>query len=79
MIPKWSELQTMSDEDLIDRYNRAAENTSVGTRFYLEELNRRAATRQTDEIVKLTRWITWLTVAVVILTVVVLAVSATAG
>ena len=42
MIPTYEQLVSLSDQDLVDGYNTAAERTVVGTGFYLDELNRRA-------------------------------------
>jgi hypothetical protein len=41
MIPTYEQLGSLSDQDLVDRYDAAAPHTVVGTGFYLDELNRR--------------------------------------
>ena len=70
MIPSHEELQGLSDQDLIDRYNVAAENTSVGTGFYTEELARRRADRQNNEMIKINKSMKTMTVLITILTVI---------
>lgn len=70
MIPTYEQLVSLSDQDLVDGYNAAAERTVVGTGFYLDELNRRAQTRQSTSILDLTRQVRNLTVIITILTVI---------
>lgn len=53
-IPRWEQLQQLTDDDLIDRYNSAAQNTVVGTGFYRDELHRRALERESVRMTKLT-------------------------
>lgn len=66
--PSIRELRTLSDEELIRRHDEEATHTVVGTQYYLDELHRRAQERQTTTIVRYTRYIFWLTVAVGVLT-----------
>jgi hypothetical protein len=82
-----TELRAVETEELVARHDAAAENTSVGVNYYLDELARRDAHAQSERMVKLnekmvtlnaemvdlTRTIRGLTVAVAILTVVNLA------
>ena len=51
------------------RHDAAAQNTSVGVNYYLEELARRDAQRQGAEVVKLTRDVRNLTIWIAVLTV----------
>lgn len=70
MIPTHEQLASMSDQDLVDQYNAAAQHTVVGTGFYLDELNRRAQARQSTAILDLTRQVRNLTIIITILTIV---------
>ena len=70
MIPSHEELQGLSDQDLIDRYNAAAQHTVVGTGFYTEELARRRADRQNSEMLKINKSMKAMTVLISILTVI---------
>ena len=70
MIPTYEQLVSLSDQDLVDGYNTAAERTVVGTGFYLDELNRRAQSRQSAAILDLTRQVRNLTVIITILTII---------
>jgi hypothetical protein len=51
-IPKYRELNNLSDEDLIEKYNEAAEHTVVGTGFYLDELVRRDNVRESKRMLR---------------------------
>jgi hypothetical protein len=73
-IPKFAELQALTDDELISRYDYEAEHTLVGTGFYLNELARREEAKQTakvvdftKEILKLTNIITYMTLINVVL------------
>ena len=68
-IPKWKELQSLSDEELISKYDSSANNTIVGTGFYREELSRRATNKQNDEMVNISRSVKNMTIAILVLTV----------
>jgi hypothetical protein len=69
-IPTFSELQKLSDEKIIERYDQAAERTVVGTEFYLRELSRRDTRRQSATLLKFTQQIRTLTIVVALLTLV---------
>lgn len=43
------ELRAMSDEELIKEHDKKAENTSVGTQYYIDELDRRSRDRSQKE------------------------------
>lgn len=65
-----SALQALTDEELIAEHDSAATNTSVGTAYYVDELNRRTAERSsrankdaTAAALRLARRSFWLTVA----------------
>lgn len=70
MIPTHEQLGSLSDQDLVDRYDAAAQHTVVGTGFYLDELNRRAQARQSAAILDLTRQVRNLTVIITLLTII---------
>jgi hypothetical protein len=67
-IPKHAELQALSDNDLIARYDAAASNTVVGTSFYLEELARRQTARESARMLALTNTMRTLTWVILVLT-----------
>jgi hypothetical protein len=70
VIPKYSDLQKLSEEELQQRYDAHAANTVVGTGFYLEELSRRKAAKESARMLKLTetmRLLTWVVTGVSIL------------
>lgn len=69
MIPKYEQLQSLSDQELIDSYNAETEKTRVGTDFYRVELFRRVQAKQTDEMLAFTRQVRNLTVVIALLTV----------
>ena len=56
------ELRAVSDDDLIEKHDAQAKNTSVGVDYYLEELNRRSRERATDASNKLAARSFWLSV-----------------
>ncbi|MEK0360924.1 hypothetical protein [Pseudomonas sp. CBC3] len=61
-IPKYKELEALTDDELIDRYDAAATNTVVGTGFYLEEIARRQTAKESTRMLQLTqtmRTLTW--------------------
>jgi hypothetical protein len=68
MIPTHEQLGALSDQDLVDRYDAAAQTTVVGTGFYLDELNRRAEAKRSVAILDLTRQVRNLTVVITVLT-----------
>lgn len=68
MAPSYRQLREMSDEQLIVSHDRLAENTALGVNYYLDELRRRAADRQTERLVELTVAIERLTRVVTVLT-----------
>lgn len=60
-IPKYKELEALTDDELIARYDAAAVNTVVGTGFYLEELVRRQMAKESTRMLKLTQTMSNLT------------------
>ncbi len=69
-IPKHDELAQLTEEDLVRRYNEAAENTVVGTGFYRDEIVRRGQQRQNDQMLAFTKQMRDLTIWIAILTIV---------
>ena len=64
-----SDLRAMSDEELIRQHDAWADWTHASVDYYLEELARRVNSRQSAQMLKLTKVITWLTVLMTILTI----------
>ena len=58
------ELIEMSDEELIERHDKLAKRTVVGSSYYLDEYHRRFQQRQTETMLKLTTQLKWLTVLI---------------
>jgi len=61
-IPKYTELEALTDDELISRYDAAAVNTVVGTGFYREEIARRQMAKESTRMLQLTqtmRTLTW--------------------
>lgn len=67
-MESWEELNAMTDEQLVARFNATRANVSVGLQWWLDELVRRRADRATDALVRLTNVLTWLTVILAVLT-----------
>ena len=65
-----AELRKLSDEELIERHDALAQHTQVGTNHYLQELYRRDQGRVAREMLTFTRWITAMTFAVTLATIV---------
>lgn len=70
MIPSHEELEKLSDQEIIDRYNQAAHNTVVGTGFYRDEYVRRQAEKQSERMLNISKNMQTMTVVITILTVV---------
>lgn len=65
----WSELKSVSDEELVAQFDRNAQHTAMGTSFYTTEIHARAESRRgqrieamTHQMLQLTRAITGLTI-----------------
>jgi hypothetical protein len=56
MAQKLADLRAMSDEELVTAHDDAAPLTMVGLDWYRQELNRRAAERDTAAMQRLTLW-----------------------
>jgi hypothetical protein len=63
VAPTIEELEAMSDQEVRRRYNEIATNTAVGLEWYREELQHRSIARQTETLVRLTKFIALPTIA----------------
>ncbi|MHB8859962.1 MAG: hypothetical protein ACYC6Z_10865 [Thermoleophilia bacterium] len=63
-----ADLRSMSYKELIERHDKLAQNTQVGIKHYQTELIRRDQNRETEAMIKLTKWIMFMTAAVLLLT-----------
>ncbi len=70
MIPSHEELNKLSDQEIIDRYNAAAQNTGVGAGFYREEYVRRQAEKQAQQMLGINKNMHRMTIAITVLTIV---------
>lgn len=68
--PTLRQLQAMSDDQLVEAYDAHAQNTVVGTGFYLEELRSREMEHMTRQMLHLTRWIAGFTFVVTVATII---------
>ncbi len=64
------ELRDMNDDDLVSAHDHKAVNIELSLNYYLNEINRRSQSKQTEQMLKYTQWITIMTVIVTIATVV---------
>lgn len=65
----YRELVDLSDDQLIELFDRTAPNTAFGVSLILRELDRRQSKRQTEQLLALTRWITAMTLVILLATV----------
>lgn len=85
MIRTIEELRAASDEELIKEHDKKAESTSVGTQYYIEELDRRSRDRSqkasydlsisTQQLARRTYWQSWISVGASFIALVVSVVS----
>jgi uncharacterized ferritin-like protein (DUF455 family) len=73
------ELTGFTDEQLIAIFNQDRQHVSVGKQWYLDEISRRRTDRATEAMVRLTRQLAVLTVAIALLTAVGAAASVVAA
>jgi TnpA family transposase len=57
-----AELQSLSDDELVEQHDKLSESTAVGIDYYLGELERRRMDRQSRQMLRLTLIVTALTV-----------------
>ena len=63
-----SDLQNLTDDELVERHDAQARTTVVGTQYFEDELNRRYQERQTKAMLRYTAWITAMTVIITLAT-----------
>ena len=63
-----SDLRNLTDDELVERHDIQAKSTVVGIQYYLDELNRRNQERQTESMLRFTKWITVMTVVITVAT-----------
>jgi hypothetical protein len=68
MAPTHAQLASLSDDELVARYDGHAQHTIVGTAFYREELTRRLLARESGRTLALTKTMARLTWAILVLT-----------
>jgi hypothetical protein len=61
-----ADLQSLSDDELVEQYDKLAGSTQVGINYYLAELERRRVDRQSRQMLRLTWVVTGLTVVNVV-------------
>jgi lipopolysaccharide/colanic/teichoic acid biosynthesis glycosyltransferase len=64
-----ADLQTISDEQLVEFHDQMAVNTYVGVQYYLDEIRRRQAEKAEQAALELARRAYWMTVASTVLVV----------
>ena len=70
MSEKYNDLRSMSMDDLISKYDQLSKNTVFWTKHYYDEIIRRDNEQSTKKIIKLTKWITVMTLVMTIATIV---------
>ena len=65
-----AQLRELTDAEVVKAYDRQAQSTPVGLQHWADELNRRHQERQTDSILRLTKWITGMTIVITVATLV---------
>ena len=63
-----SDLQILTDEELVEKHDFQAKTTVVGTQYFMDELNTRYQDRQTKAMLRFTKWITAMTVVITVAT-----------
>ena len=63
-----SDLQKLTDDELVERHDAQAKTTVVGTQYFLDELNRRHQERQTKAMLRFTKWMAGMTVVITVAT-----------
>lgn len=63
-----SDLRNLTDDELVEKHDAQAKTTVVGIQYYLDELSRRYQERQTNSMLRFTKWITVMTVIITVAT-----------
>ena len=86
MARTWTELRSLSDEELIAEHDKLAQLTGVGLGYYLEEMRFRHLNRDsermlnyTQTILGYTKWVKWMTVIITVATIISVVVVLTLG
>jgi hypothetical protein len=66
--PTIEKLRLMTDEQLIKEHDKGVTGVQLGVSYYLDELSRRNNSRQTETMLRYTKWITFMTVVMTIAT-----------
>ncbi len=69
MSLKLKELRELTDEQLVELYDKTANHTAVGLNYYTEELNRRSNENTNKTMIRCTLWITIMTAVMLIATI----------
>lgn len=69
MSLKLKELRELTDEQLVEMYDRTASHTAVGLNYFTEELNRRSNENTNKIMTKCTIWITIMTAVMLMATI----------
>jgi len=69
MAETLKELRSLSDDELIIRYDQHTKSTVVGIGHYLRELERRENERMTNTMIEYTRRIKYMTLFIAIMTI----------
>ena len=67
---RWADLKSLSDAELIARYDAQSGSTVVGTQHYLDELRYREQSRIASSVERFTKQIWWLTLIITLATIV---------
>lgn len=70
MSESFKELTELPDDEVVRRHDDHAKGTGVFSEHYMDELNRRHQKRQTDSMLRFTKWITFMTIVVTLATLV---------
>ena len=68
MVESLAELRALSDDEIVRRYDDQARDVGDNLNYRMGELNRRYQQRQTDSMLRFTKWITIMTVIVTLAT-----------
>lgn len=69
MSLSYEKLTTLSDAELIERYNEHAQHTIVGIDYYMEEIQRRETEKSNRIMVNCTKAITYMTAVMLLATI----------
>jgi hypothetical protein len=70
MALTYHELTNLSFEELIQRYDKTAQQTSIGLNYYTEEIARRRSEKSEKLMLTYTKWITIMTGVMLLCTII---------